>query len=233
LTAAARNVVLYGKKDLISVSETGNQTQATLNISGQQVDITLPLIGEHNISNALCVLTVVSQLGLDVRRAAAALADFGALPGRGKVHRLRLPNGGEYTLIDESYSAQPESLKIAIRNLDSMNAGLPPGASAKGGRKIAVVGKMAEIGDKSAEMHCEIGRILAQTDIDVVVGICPETRDILAQLPDSKFEKHYFEDNTGLEDFLIGNLLRDGDAVLIKGSHYGSRLFETVEKLIK
>jgi len=188
---------------------------------------------DHQALNALCVLAVVAELGLDADAAAVALADFQPLPGRGKIHKLSLPAGGEYTLIDDSYSAQPESLKIAIRNLDKIEpAGLPAGALAKVGRKIAVIGKMAEIGDRSAEFHREIGRVLSDTKIDIIVGVCPETKDILAELrPDQT--QYYFENNDNLENFLTGELLQDGDTVLVKGSHYGSKLHQTVAKLMR
>jgi len=222
ISAAPSNVVLYGKKDLINVSELENQTNVIANIDNKKIEFTLPMIGNHNVYNALCILSTVNALGFDIEIAATALADFGALPGRGKVHNLTLKNGGKWTLIDESYSAQPESLKLAIKNFDKMQAK----------HKIAVIGKMAEIGDQSEQMHREIGKLLAKTNINVVVGVCPETKDILGQLPAS-IKQFYFESADGLENFLSDELLDDGDVVLIKGSHYGSKLFQIVEKLLK
>ncbi len=222
ISAAPSNTILYGEKDLINVSELENQTNVVANIDSKEIEFTLPMIGNHNVYNALCVLSAVNSLGFDTEIAAAALAEFSALPGRGKVHHLSLPNGGKWTLIDESYSAQPESLKLAIKNLDRMQAK----------RKVAVIGKMAEIGDQSEQMHREIGQLIAKTNIDLVVGVCSETKDILNQLPES-IKQYYFENTDGLENFLLNELLNDGDVVLIKGSHYGSKLFAVVEKLLK
>jgi UDP-N-acetylmuramyl pentapeptide synthase len=91
---------------------------------------------------------------------------------------------------------------------------------------------MAEIGKKSRDMHVEIGATIAKTDIDIVIGVCPETKDILAQLNNKKFETHYFENSEGLADYLLGNILHKGDTMLIKGSHYGSKLFKTAEDII-
>lgn len=192
-------------------------------ITYSRKDSTMTESDEHKSSNALCVLNTVNALGLDTSRVAEQLQEFDALPGRGKMHTLDLSDGGTYVLIDESYSAQPESLKIAIMNLNRMKTA---------GRKIAVIGEMAEIGEKSIEFHNAIGDVLAGTDIGVIVGIRPKTMDIMSRLPDEKFEKYYFENNHGLEKFLTDKLLRNGDTVLIKGSHYGARLFETVEKLL-
>ena len=211
-------IICFGKQNILSISD----YKVRAKIGNHECEFETSAPGEHHVYNALCVLTVVDVLGFDVARAAEFIKDFDVLPGRGKTHQLPLAGGGNYMLIDESYSAQPESLKIAIKNLDAMPTC---------GRKIAVIGKMAEIGEKSQEMHQEIGRLLAQADIDVVIGVCPETRDILAQLrPDQ--QQFYFENAQPVAEFLTGTLLRDGDTVLIKGSHYGSRLFETVDKLI-
>ena len=141
-----------------------------------------------------------------------------------KIHKLPLPHDGEYTLIDESHSVGPESLKTAIRNLDDMKIDCQPGS----GRKIAII----EIGDNSQEYNTQIGKLLAESSIDVVIGICPEVKDILSQLTPAQ-EQYYFEDNTGLENFLAHELLQDGDTILIKGSQYGSGLRQTVERLIE
>ncbi|MCL2737696.1 MAG: Mur ligase family protein, partial [Alphaproteobacteria bacterium] len=191
--------------------------------TGDDTKFELSVPGDHHVSNAWCVMSVVKILGLDMEKAAAAIKEFGAVDGRGKTHELKLADGGAFRLIDDSYSAQPESLRLAIVNLNNMKAA----------RKIAIIGKMAEIGEKSQEMHVEIGKALAETDIDIVVGICPEAKDILAQINDDKMEKHYFENSDGLDDWLLDNMLRDGDVVLVKGSHYGSKLFMTAKSLVE
>lgn len=179
--------------------------------------------GEHNFYNAWCVLKVVEVLGLDEQKAVAVLNDFTALAGRGAKHKLKLTGGGEYTLIDDSYSGQPEAMKLAIASLNQMQTT---------GRKIAVLGKMAELGDSSLARHIEIGKAVADSDIDIVIGVCPEMRDMLAQLPSSK-EQYYFENNNGLDDFLLNKCLQNGDIVLIKGARYSSQMYKTAESLIE
>lgn len=179
--------------------------------------------GEHNYYNAWCVLTLINELGLNVKVAAEYLSEFGALAGRGAKHQLKLPSGGIYTLIDDSYSGQPEAMRIAIETLSKMPAK---------GRKVVVLGKMAELGDTSQARHIEIGQVVAQNNIDVVIGVCPEMKDMLAQVPDSK-EKHYFENKEGLDEFLINKLLQNNDIVLIKGARYSSKLYQVAEALIE
>ena len=179
--------------------------------------------GEHNYYNAWCVLTLIKELDLDVKATAEHLSAFNALPGRGARYKLKLPAGGSYTLIDDSYSGQPEAMKIAIETLGRMPAA---------GRKIAVLGKMAELGDTSKSRHIEIGAAVAQSGIDVVVGVCPEMKDMLAQVPDDK-EKYYFENKDGLDEFLVNKLLQNNDIVLIKGARYSSKLYQVAEALIE
>ena len=178
--------------------------------------------GEHYVSNALCALKVVQLLGLDVHKAEGYVKDFGALDGRGREWKLHFA-GGSYILIDDSYSGQPEAMKLAIETL---------GKRKTSGRKIAVLGKMAELGETSRDRHIEIGKALAETDVDIVVGVCPEMKDMLAQLPD-RTEKHYFENKEGLDEFLLNKLLQNNDIVLIKGARYSSKLYQVAESLIR
>ncbi|MBR1600684.1 MAG: hypothetical protein IJ677_03815 [Alphaproteobacteria bacterium] len=178
--------------------------------------------GEQYLYNAWCALRVIETLGLDVKKAASYIKDFGALEGRGKRHKLNLPTGS-YILIDDSYSGQPEAMIMAVDNLSKMSTG---------GRKIAVLGKMAELGKTSKSRHEEVGKVLAQSNIDVVVGICPETKDILAQLPENK-EQYYFDSKDGVAEFLINKLLQNDDTILIKGARYSSQVYKITEELIK
>ena len=199
------HIILYGKQ---IHSEAPFQTQDE---------------GEHYLYNAWAVLSVVQALKLDEKKAASFIKDFGALEGRGKKHTLSLPQGGTYTLIDDSYSGQPEAMKIAIKSLDAM-----PTKS----RKIAVLGKMAELGTHSKEKHIEIGKAVAKANIDIVIGVCPETKDMLAQIP-PRTKQYYFDDYTPLAEFLLNELLQNEDILLIKGARYSSKLYKVTEELIK
>ena len=193
----------------------GKNTHPTDNFTTQEQ-------GEQYLYNAWCALTVVQALGLDVNKAASYIKDFGALDGRGKHHTLAI-HGGKYTLIDDSYSGQPEAMKLGIEALDK---------SQTKGRKIVVLGKMAELGDTSKARHIEIGKLLANSSIDVVFGVCPEMKDMLAQLPANK-QQYYFENKDQVADFLLNKLLQNNDTVLIKGARYSSKLYQVTEELLK
>lgn len=178
--------------------------------------------GEHFLYNAWCALRVIEVLGLDVQKAADSVKDFGALDGRGKHHKLKLSDNNFYTLIDDSYSGQPEAMKIAIETLSKMKSK---------GRKIAVLGKMAELGAFSKEKHLQIGEAVAKSDIDIVVGVCPEMKDMLNLVSDEK-KKYYFENKEGLAEFLLNKLLQKDDIILIKGARYSSQLYKVTEELL-
>ena len=199
------NVVYFGKE---------NKPDAEFEIN---------MDGEHYMYNAWCALRVVESLGLDTTIAALVIKDFGALDGRGKHHKLKLDNGDEYILIDDSYSGQPEAMKIAIETLSKKKVS---------GRKIVVLGKMAELGDFSKAKHIEIGQTVNQADVDVVVGVCPEMKDMLDCVSDAK-EKYYFENKDMVAEFLLNNLLQKDDIVLIKGARYSSKLYQVTEELLK
>lgn len=186
------------------------------------VEFTTQENGEQHMYNAWCALSVIDALGLDINKAASYIKDFGALEGRGKRHILSFDKGN-YTLIDDSYSGQPEAMLMAIENLSKEN--VP-------GRKIAVLGKMAELGNTSKARHQEVGKKLAESSIDIVIGICPETKDILSELPADK-QHFYFDNKDGLTEFLLGTILQNNDTVLIKGARYSSKVYQTAEELIK
>lgn len=215
-------IVSYGKKNILIAKQNEIGSEFVVNLGEDDIAFELSSLGEHNIYNALCALEVVRCLGLDVYKAAESLKDFGALDGRGKVHQLKIKDG-TFTLIDDSYSGQPESMKLAITNLDKLK---------KTGRKIAIIGKMAELGITSQEQHIEVGKVLAKTDVDIVIAVCSETKDILNQLP-AHIKTYYFDNKEGLDDFLINNLLQNKDIVLIKGARYSSKLYQVAESLIK
>ncbi len=203
------------KKHNAKIITFGKNTHPTDNFTTQEE-------GEQYLYNAWCALTVVQALGLNVNKAASYIKDFGALDGRGKHHNLKI-HDGHYTLIDDSYSGQPEAMKLGIEALDKTHTA---------GRKIVVLGKMAELGDTSKARHIEIGKQLANSSIDVVVGVCPEMKDMLAQLPVEK-QQYYFENKDQVADFLLNKLLQNNDTVLIKGARYSSKLYQVTEELLK
>ena len=113
--------------------------------------------GRHWVSNSLAVVATAAALGADPERAAAALAGFGPPRGRGQRHRIERPDGA-ITLIDDSYNANPASIRAALGVL----------ATAPG-RKLAALGDMLELGDHSAALHAELAGPIEELAIDRVL----------------------------------------------------------------
>lgn len=200
------------------VSPTGNRVSAE--IFGKRVDYAIGMPGLHQAMNSLAVLSAVSALGLDVARAAAALAGVSALKGRGARERLQLEIGA-ITLADESYNASPASVRAALALL---GASQPEGA----GRRIAVLGDMRELGEAGPGLHAALAPDLAAAKVARVFLIGPLMAGLQAELPESMRAGHWGDSVAAIQPLLSS--LRAGDVVLVKGS-LGTRMAPIVEAM--
>lgn len=222
-----KNIITFGKNadvQLVSHTEDNGQSRVEAEVGGKRVSFTLSSPGVHRVYNALAILAVVQALGLDGQKAARHLDEVGLLAGRGKTTRLPLPGGGHYTLIDESYSGQPEAMKLAIENLKNTAPG-------KNGRRVAVLGQMAELGKHSEAEHKAVGEVAAKAHLDLIIGVGENVKPLL-EAAGSSVKTAFHPSARGLAAELTERILKDGDVVLIKGSRYGSRVFEVVECLL-
>jgi UDP-N-acetylmuramoyl-tripeptide--D-alanyl-D-alanine ligase len=172
--------------------------------------------GEHMARNACAVLGAVAALGLDVDTAAAALAGFGAVAGRGAQRTIAVP-GGTALLIDDSYNASPASIR----------AGLSVLAAQPAARRVVVLGDMLELGDAAASVHSGLARDVAAV-ADTVFCCGPMMAHLFAHLPEAQRGLHA-PDSAALAPRLR-EALRAGDAVLVKGS-LGSRMARVIAAL--
>jgi UDP-N-acetylmuramoyl-tripeptide--D-alanyl-D-alanine ligase len=193
----------------------------TASVMGEIVDYCVASPGRHWVMNSLAVLAAVKAAGGDVGAAAEALGSLEPLEGRGKRHKISLP-GGTAELIDESYNASPASMRAAF---DVLGANVP----GKGGRRIAVLGDMLELGAQSRRLHEELAEPLAAARIDRVYTVGAEMRALFEALPKARRGAHAA---TAAEmATLLPARLVAGDIVTIKGS-YGSRMREVVARLV-
>jgi UDP-N-acetylmuramoyl-tripeptide--D-alanyl-D-alanine ligase len=221
----ARRIVGFGEhRDadirLVDCAFGPTSSRVAASIHGEQRDYRIGIAGRHWAINSLAVLGAVAALGADVAAAAEALADLEPLDGRGRVHRLRIGRG-TLTLIDESYNANPASMRAAIETL----ARVPPG---RNGRRIAVIGDMRELGPRSPAFHAELATPLAAQGIDLVFAAGEDTRHLFAALPAERRAQHAAT-SEALAEALIA-ALRPGDVVMVKGSN-ASRMSEIVRRL--
>ena len=196
----------------------GSRVEAV--VDDRPLSYRLPVPGRHWVINSLAVLAACLAAGADPARAAGALARLEALPGRGRQHRVAW-RGGTLTLIDESYNASPAAMAAALAVLGAT-------APAPGGRRVAVLGDMLELGDAAAELHRELAPALAAAKVDRVFLVGAEMATLWAALPEARrggLSGSAEEAIPALFAFLAA-----GDAVTVKGS-YGMRLGRIVERL--
>ena len=189
-------------------------------ILGEAVSYKLGAPGRHLVQNSLAVLGAVSLLGGDLARAMLALAAFGAGKGRGERQALRL-RSGTATLIDESYNANPASMRAAIALLGQTQSG-------RAGRRIAVLGDMRELGKGSAKLHAALAGPLAEAGVDTVFLAGPLMASLWEKLP-ADMRGGYAASAAELEPVLLKSLAA-GDVVMVKGSN-ASRMGPLVESL--
>jgi UDP-N-acetylmuramoyl-tripeptide--D-alanyl-D-alanine ligase len=187
---------------------------------GDVLRFALPVPGRHWAMNSLAVLAAVRAAGAEPRRAAEALAGLQALPGRGRRCELSW-QGGTVTLIDESYNASPAAVDAALAVLGAT----PP---ADGGRRVAVLGDMLELGDASERFHRELAEPLAAAKVDRVFLVGEAVGVLYDALPKAKRGGLWSTADAAMPGLL--SFLRSGDVVTVKGSR-GVGLGRIVERL--
>jgi len=205
------NLAMHPDHSLISAS-----------VGGREVNARIGVPGRHVVQNALAVLGAAALAGADVGAVAGSLAGLAAEPGRGKRHVLCHPRG-EITLIDESYNANPASMQAAIALLDATPV-------PEGGRRIAVLGDMLELGSHSARLHAELAELIKGTRTDLILLAGPQMKSLAESLP-GDLATQYREDVDDLRQVLLGEL-RAGDVVMIKSSK-GIGFSKLVDALIR
>ena len=212
-----------GDADVHAVHAVSAESGGTLISAGlleRELTFTISQRGEHWVSNALAVLAGIEAVGEDVAVAGLALADMGGIKGRGERHRLEL-DGGEVLLIDESYNANPASMAATLKSL---------GAEREVSRRIAVLGPMRELGERSEALHAGLAAAVREAHVDRLILIGDEMRPLAEQVIGSIAldMASNVEDATGT----LMRILKPGDAVLVKASN-SIGLAKLVEQVVK
>ena len=184
----------------------GTIIQASL--GGTELTYRLAVAGRHWVLNSLGVLAAIDAAGGDISTAAAALDEMEAGKGRGESHVLHTANG-IFTLIDESYNASPVSMKAAIKVLGETKP-------SNGGRRIAVLGDMLELGQGSAQLHAGLADVLEKESIDLVFTVGDQMEHLAKEIDSTMSACH--AENINILEAIVLKEIQPGDVVVVKGS---------------
>jgi len=174
--------------------------------------VRLPLVGEHNVLNALAAISVGLARGLKVSESAAVLATLRPADKRGQVLQL-----GNITVINDCYNSNPKALHAMVDALAGMKAG----------RRIVVAGEMLELGPAGEEMHRAAGRYIAEKKIDVLIGVRGLAQAMVEGAGTGATRAEFFAAPERAGEWLAREA-RDGDVVLLKASR-GVKLEKALE----
>jgi UDP-N-acetylmuramyl pentapeptide synthase len=187
-------------------------------VRGEKVTYRIGAPGKHLVENSLAVLAAVVAAGASLEQAAASLAKLEQPKGRGSLVRLRLA-GGEALLIDESYNANPASMRAALELL---------GQVGEGARRVAVLGDMLELGPEGPALHANIAELIAAAHVDRVFLAGPLMEHLWHALPSAK-RGGYARTSAMLQQVLIDQVAA-GDTIMVKGSN-GIRMGQLIDAL--
>jgi UDP-N-acetylmuramoyl-tripeptide--D-alanyl-D-alanine ligase len=207
---------------LVKFALQADSSTAQARILGHDVTYKLGAPGRHVVQNSLAVLAAAALAGADLAMSAVALAELAPPTGRGARQTLEVP-GGQALLIDESYNANPASMRAAIALLGQAPIG-------PRGRRIAVLGEMLELGAQGVELHSGLAAPIADHSVDLVFCAGPLYRGLWEALPSGR-KGGYADTSASLEAQVLG-AVRAGDAVMIKGS-LGSKMGPIVKALVR
>jgi len=223
--AHGAEVLAFGTSDgcaaqLLSFRLEDGGARVEARLRGRPIDFSLRQAGSHWGLMSLAALLMIEALGVGTEDALAALAAFEPLEGRGAEGRVEIA-GGAFTLIDESYNANPASVAAALRTL-----GLRPAR-----RRIAALTDMLELGRESAAYHAGLAAEIAAAKVDLVFCAGPMMKSLFEALPPTR-QGGYAESAAALAP-LLTRAVEPGDVVMVKGSRdsHAKALFEALRAL--
>jgi UDP-N-acetylmuramoyl-tripeptide--D-alanyl-D-alanine ligase len=202
-----------GQAKLMQAKTDDGTLKCRARISGETLDFTLQTTGSHFALNAVGVLAALAAAGADVKEAAMRLGDWLPPKGRGAVEDL-----AGLRLIDDAYNANPTSL----------SAGLATLAALGGGRRVAILGDMLELGADEIPMHRDMAHDPSMVQVDLVHSAGPRMRHLHDALPPAK--RGVWAETAEELAARVVDLVTPGDVVLVKGSK-SSKISTVVDAL--
>jgi UDP-N-acetylmuramoyl-tripeptide--D-alanyl-D-alanine ligase len=192
-----------GEVELRSFERSASGARLVADVEGETVELDVPFTARHNAENTLAALGAYRSLGLPLAEARRGARGIRLSKWRGEEVRL----GDEMVLVNDSYNANPLSMAAALQDLAER---------ARGARKIAVLGDMAELGAAARRFHREIGEAAGRAGVSVLIAVGELARAYVegaADVPETRWTPTV---ETAVP--VLRELLRPGDYVLVKGS---------------
>ena len=193
----------------VEYATNGLASRIRVDVMGDLVEVSIDAVGEHWAANVSLALLAATMTGISPKSAAEALSGYAPPAGRGVAETLRLPGGGSFTLVDDSYNANPESMRAAIS-----------GFASRPGRRIVALGEMRELGETSAALHAGLAGPIVAAGVTAAVlsgaGMQPLARELSQRAGAIRVE---CVDGAAEAANLVKQWVMPGDAVLIKGSN--------------
>ena len=212
-------VILAGTTDgavrAIEIRQSADGSEFTIVEGAHRCRAQLPVAGLHMVQNALLAVAAGRAFGLSIEECAAGLAAAPLTKAR-----LQIKQIGGVQFLDDSYNANPDSVKAALRTLVELDTD---------GKRIAVLGEMRELGGESERGHREVGETAATLGVNQLITIGEMAELIAEGARAAGLHKVSSAPSTAEAAKLLGEIAKPGDLVLIKGSR-AARTEEVIEK---
>ena len=197
------NNAMYQAYDIKNMGLDGMNAKVKGEISAE---ISIPLPGVHNVSNAMCAIAVANTLGESVDSIVEGIKKVSTIAGRSNFIKV---NG--VTIIDDCYNANPASVRAGLGILGMST-----------GRKIAILGDMGELGDDELNLHRELSKSVLDNNVDMLFTVGELSKSIVDALDGKQIEAISFVGEDGKEKLLdyVVPKLESGDTILVKASHF-------------
>ena len=181
--------------------------------------ITVPVGGEHFIYNTLCAICVGIKYGIELEKIIKGISEFKLTKRRMEV----IKNSNNITIINDSYNASYESMKVALEYLSSIEAN----------KKIAVLGDILELGEFSKQMHEKVGEEVVKNNIVILIAVGKEAKNIVNNAIKFGMNKNnvYHYNNNEEATNKIKKVAKEGDIILVKASN-GMHFDEIVDAIM-
>lgn len=200
----------------IKINENGSSF--TVEIQGKQYTVSVPVAGKHFIYNSLAAIAVGLENNIEIEKIIQGISNFSLTKSRMEI----LKNENNVTIINDCYNASYESVKVALEHVSTLKAN----------KKIAVLGDVLELGDFSKQMHQKIGEEVINNNINMLVTVGKEAKEIANKVLKSKKDivVYSFESNKDAIS-LLKEKMQENDVILVKASH--AMHFEEIVDSIK